>query len=130
MSGIISLSTISCVPDGETEIENIQSSVIGVATSSQNNVRNGDEITLSISGSISASGYTSINGKEYYPVVHYCIDGVEVAVSEEKKFPFNASFKVNGLSLGEHTLSVDVTGSSKHASYNNNVRSSVFTISE
>lgn len=108
----------------------IASDVVGEATAVSSSVQNGDEIILSISGIISASGSINYDGEQHFPIVHYLIDGVEVAVSSETEIPFNALYKVENLTLGEHTLSVDITPSHGGDSYNNKVVSSIITVIE
>lgn len=106
----------------------IASDVVGEATATPSSVQNGDETILSISGIISVSGSTNYDGEQHFPIVHYLIDGVEVAVSSETEIPFNASYRVDNLTLGEHTLSVDITPSHGSDRYNNKVVSSIITV--
>ena len=109
----------------------INSTVMGRAIATPSTVRNGDKVQLTIGGPISGAGSSSINGKEYYPVVHYLIDGVEVADSEEKGLPFSATYTVEDLAIGEHTLSVSITPShSGEDSYTNKVTPSTITVIE
>lgn len=104
--------------------------VLGVAEAMPSIVKNGDEIVLSIGGKISSSGSSSVNGKEFYPVVHYLIDGNEVAVSSSKEMPFEAKCVVSNMSVGEHALTVNITGSRKGAHFDNNVSSSTILVTE
>lgn len=102
-------------------------SLTGQAKATPSTVKNGDVIKLSVGG-ISASGSTTINGKEYYPIVHYLIDGKEVAVSNGKTLPFEVSYTVEGLSVGKHTLSANITPSLKGAEFENKVSNSEITV--
>lgn len=120
---VLMLSAASC------EKVNIDSVVTGTATATPSYVQNGDSLTLSIKG-ISISSYSEVNGKEYYPVVHYLIDGVEVAVSSEKIQPFTAKYKVDNLAIGGHTLSVSIKPSRGDASFRNAVSPSIIMVTE
>lgn len=106
----------------------VQSTIVGTANSSPSIARIGEELTFTIGGGITSSSTVSINGKEYYPVVHYLLDGVEVVVSTEKDMPFKASYLVKDLSIGDHVLSVEMTGSNKNVTYINMVGTSTITI--
>lgn len=123
------LSAIFITSCSKTEAD-INDSVVGEAVATPSIVKNGDTIELSIAGFFSSSSYISINGEEYYPIVHYLIDGNEVATSSEKQLPFNAEYKVTNLSVGEHTLSVNITSSNKDAYYTNSVTTSKITVTE
>ena len=116
---------ISC----DNEIK-IHSSVMGEAIATPSTAKNGDKINLSIGGNISASGTSAVNGKEYYPTIHYLIDGNEVAISPEKAIPFNAEYQITNLSIGEHILSVNITSSSEDATYDNQVTPSTIIVTE
>lgn len=126
MSVLSLLAFTSCSDDEDVTIN---ASVSGTAKASPSDVKNGDEISLTIGGT-SHSSASEINGKEYYPVIHYLIDGTEVAVSNEKELPFTAKWVVKDLSVGEHTLSVDITSSRKGATYENKVLPSTITVIE
>lgn len=117
----------SCGPCPDPIIE-ITASITGQAKATPSTVKNGDVIKLSIEGLISSSSSISINDKDYNPIVHYLIDGKEVAVSEDKSLPFSASYTVEGLSVGQHTLSVNITSSTKGAEFENKVSSSQITV--
>lgn len=117
---------ISCSDDVDVTIN---SSVSGTAKANPSDVKNGDKISLTISGT-SHSSSSEVNGKEYYPVIHYLVDGTEVAVSNIKKLPFTAKWVVQNLSVGEHTLSVDITPSIEGAIYENKVSSSKISVIE
>lgn len=119
--------TIACSKDEEVTVK---TEILGKAEATPSTVKNGDEITLGIGGIISSSSTATINGKEYYPVIHYLVDGSEVAVSTDKKSPFNATYKVNDLSVGEHTLSVRITPSESGAIFENKVSESKITVVE
>lgn len=108
----------------------LHSSVWGKTIATPSTAKHGDEIKLSIGGLISGSGTTTINGKEYHPVVHYLIDEKEVATSSEKEIPFSAKYKVENLSIGEHVLSVRISSSRSGAFYENKVATSVISVVE
>ena len=118
----------SCKP--EDEEVTITSDVYGNAMATPSTVKNGDEINLSIGGVATASGSVIVDGKEYYPIVHYLIEGNEVAVSAEKEMPFNAIYKVENLTVGEHILSVSITPSFSRAQFVNKIVGSVITVVE
>lgn len=124
-SVVLLLSFVSCEKT-KTEIDSV---VTGTAAANPSVVKNGDDIILTIGG-ISFSDYTKINGEEYYPIIHYLVDGEEVALSEEKEQPFTAKWKVQNLSEGEHGLSVKITSSRDGATYENNVLPSTITVIE
>lgn len=121
------LSVIFAASCSKTEIN---SSLKGEAVASPSVVKNGDKIKLSKAGFFSSSSYGSINGKEYYPIVHYLIDGNEVATSSEKELPFDTYYTATNLSVGEHILSVNVTTLHKDAYYENQVTTSKITVTE
>ena len=129
---LIALATtlFSCEEDDNIKVT-ISSTVTGQAVATPSTVKNGDEVQFTIGGRIAGSEWNTINGEEYYPVVHYLIDGVEVADSEEKGLPFSATYTVEDLAIGEHTLSVSITPShSGEDSYTNNVTPSTITVIE
>lgn len=117
----------SCDPDSEYMFS---SSVCGKVVVTPSNVKNGDEIALEIGGLISASGNATINGKELYPIVHYLLDGREIAISSDKDLPFKAKYTINELAVGEHEISVDIVGSQKGAIFENKVVSTKITVVE
>lgn len=125
---LLTMGLMSCEESFE-RIE-IYSSVFGNAIANPSTVENGDEIELSIGGSVAGSDETTINGKEYHPVVHYLIDEKEVATSSEKEIPFSAKYKVENLSIGEHVLSVRISSSRSGAFYENKVATSVISVVE
>lgn len=49
--------------------------VLGKVVVTPSIVTNGEELILKIEGNASASGEATVNGKKYYPVVHYLVDG-------------------------------------------------------
>lgn len=104
--------------------------VYGKVQATPSEVKNGEVIILTIGGAISSAPMTTINGKEYFPVIHYMIDGVEVAKSSEKELPFKATYQANELATGEHTLSVNVTGSRKGANFENKILNSTIIVVE
>lgn len=108
----------------------VQTTVLGTAVADPSTASNGDEVELSIGGGITSSGTVSINGKEYCPVIHYLIDGKEVAKSSDKDIPFKATYILKDLPIGEHELSVEITSSHKGGQYDNAVKSSTITITE
>lgn len=108
----------------------VDSAVVGTAIATPDTVKNGDEVTFSIGGNVAVSGTSSMNGREYYPIIHYLIDGEEVAKSSDKGLPFKANYTVKDLSLGEHSLTVEITASRKTANYENLVKSSTITVTE
>ncbi len=108
--------------------EEYNSSVTGQATATPSTASNGDTITLSIGGFISSSGEATIGHKKYYPIIHYLIDGKEVATSREKSCPFNATYIVKDLSDGEHIITVEVSGSRKNANFENKVGYSTLNV--
>ena len=118
------LAFISC-----SEEITIESCVLGTAEASPSTLKNGDEITLTIGGT-SVSSFQTVNGKKYYPVVYYLVDGKEVATAVEKQLPFTAKWVAKDLSVGEHTLSVNITPSREGATYENKVYPSKITVIE
>lgn len=123
------------------------SQVSGRAVAYPSSVRNGDSITLSIGAisdasvdirpdtidaslGISSSGTATIDGELHHPIVHYLIDGKRVATSNSTDLPFQTTYRVENLSAGEHTLSVSITPSHSHDSYENHVGPSTLTIEE
>lgn len=129
----------SCNDDKEVAM--YSSSLQGQAIAPPATVKNGDETVLSIGGktiidgeiiSISQSHYdnVSIDGKTYYPTVHYLIDGNEVAVSTGNPFPFNAKYVVGNLSVGEHVLSVNITSPREDIIFDCDVSSSMIHVVE
>lgn len=119
----------SCEEEAKVNVD-LSSEVVGKAIATPSTIKNGEEIVLSIGGVISASDKTTINGKEYYPIIHYLIDGNEVAKSAETTLPFSAKYTVHNLSVGEHVISVDITSSREEAFFENNVSSSTITVLE
>lgn len=99
-----------------------------VAVASTDTVRNGDTIDLKVSGWFPDS--IAVNGIEVIPVVHYLIDGQEVAVSSETEFPFGAQWVVSGLTVGEHTLSAKITSKDGNVTFADSVKSSTITVVE
>ncbi len=114
----VAVSTSSCEDDYFVTID-------GKAIADQSTIRNGSFITLTI-GNISQVAYALPEGKN--PVVHYLIDGKEVAASKDGSSPFKATYKVEGLSIGKHTLSANITCSEKGAVITNNISSSEITV--
>lgn len=123
------------------------SQVSGRAVAYPSSVRNGDSITLSIGAisdasvdirpdsidasweiSFSSGGTATIDGELHHPIVHYLIDGKRVATSNSTDLPFQTTYQVENLSAGEHTLSVSITPSHSHDSYENHVGPSTLTI--
>lgn len=95
-------------------------SIKGDVAISKTEVKNGDEVILSIGKIPQSSPIISITisnnnrscdkcGKVFFydptPMVHYYIDDKEVGISEEADHYFACSYTVSGLSAGEHTLS-------------------------
>lgn len=124
---LLSLITIGLISCKGVEI---RSSVLGKTVAAPSTVKNGDNIVFSIGGLITSSSSVTVNGKNYYPIVHYLIDGEEVVVSTEKEIPFKAEYKVENLTVGEHTLSVSISSSDNNAIYENEVSTSMFTVIE
>lgn len=124
---LLSLITIGLISCKGVEI---RSSVLGKTVATPSTVKNGDNIVFSIGGLITSSSSVTVNGKIYYPIVHYLIDGEEVVVSTEKEIPFKAEYKVENLTVGEHTLSVSISSSDNNAIYENEVSTSMFTVIE
>ena len=58
------------------------------------------------------------------------VDGKKVATSPETSLPFNAKCIINDLAKGEHTISVEITGSQKEVIVENNVSSTTITVQE
>lgn len=111
-------------------VEEFNSTVNGKVVVTPSTVKNGDEIALEIGGTISASGNATINGKEFYPIVHYLLDGREIAISSDNKLPFKANCTINDWTVGEHEISVDIVGSRKGAIFENKVVSTKITVVE
>lgn len=121
---ILSLALTACDSDDDIKIE--WGNIYGVANAEPSSFMNGDNIIFSIGG-ISVGNYVKMDGKEYYPTFHYLLDGEEVAVSSEKELPFRAQYTANGLTPGEHTLSVDITAP-KQCSFENKIVSSTIIV--
>ena len=124
---LLSLITIGLISCKGVEI---RSSVLGKTVATPSTVKNGDNIVFSIGGLITSSSSVTVNGKNYYPIVHYLIDGEEAVVSTEKETPFKAEYKVENLAVGEHTLSVSISSSDNNAMFENEVLTSIFTVIE
>lgn len=110
--------------------EEFKTMVLGKVVATPSIVTNGEELILKIDGNVSASGEATINGKKYYPVVLYLVDGKKVATSPETSLPFNAKCIINDLAKGEHTISVEITGSQKGVIVDNKVSSTIITVQE
>lgn len=110
--------------------EEFNSTVYGKVVVTPSTVKNRDEIALEIGRTISASGNATINGKKFYPIVHYLLDGREIAISSDKDLPFKANCTINDLTVGEHEISVDIVGSRKGAIFENKVVSTKITVVE
>ena len=105
-------------------------SVDGKVVVTPSKIINGDNVVLEIGGMISTSANATINGKEFYPIVHYLLDGREIAISSDKDLPFKAKYTINDLAVGEHEISVDITSSRKGAIFENKVVSTKITVLE
>ena len=110
--------------------EEFKTMVLGKVVATPSIVTNGEELILKIEGNASASGEATVNGKKYYPVVLYLVDGKKVATSPETSLPFNAKCIINDLAKGEHTISVEITGSQKEVIVENKVSSTTITVQE
>ena len=124
---ILCINLAACSDDDEVKLT---SDIVGAATASPSSAKNGDEISLSVEGIINSSGTASVNGELHYPVIHYLIDRKEVAVSTETTQPFRATYKVEGLTPGEHVLSVNIIPSHENDEYHNRISSATITITE
>ena len=102
--------------------------VVGKVVANPTMVSNGEEISLEIGGTISASGQVTMNGKDYHPVVYYLIDGDEVVKSTESTLPFSARCKIENLTIGEHVISVDIKSSRSEATFENKVSPTMITV--
>lgn len=128
----------------------------GTVTISENPVKNGDTVFLSI-GSIpkdsididsGGNGHTIIkntsisvslsmieyNGEWYtynsVPMVHYYIDDIEVGNSNEYNRYYGFLYKVSGLSVGEHTLSAKAAPQSNYVKFIGEYTSTKFTVAK
>lgn len=110
--------------------EEFKTMVLGKVVVTPSIVTNGEELILKIEGNASASGEATVNGKKYYPVVHYLVDGKKVATSSETSLPFNAKCIINDLAKGEHTISVEISGSQKEVIVENKVSPTTITVQE
>lgn len=110
--------------------DEFNSSVYGKVIATPSTVKNGDDIVLEIGGIFSCSEDAKINGKNFYPIAHYLLDGKEIAISSDKKVPFKAKYTINDLAVGEHVISVDIVGSRKGAFFENKVVSTKITVLE
>ncbi len=124
---IVCINLAACSDDDEVKVT---SDIMGAAVATPSSAKNGDEISLSIEGNISGSGTASVNGELHYPVIHYLIDGNEVAVSTETTLPFHATYQVEGLTPGEHVLSVNIIPSHENDEYHNRISLATITITE
>lgn len=127
---VIVIITLASTTSCDDELVEIHSSIIGEVISTPSTVKNGQVITLSIGGNIVSSSSMSVNGREYYPVIHYNIDGQKIVTSAEKSLPYNAEYTVRDLSIGEHTLTVTITGAGKRTIYENKITSSKLYVTE
>lgn len=125
---LVFIGVIGVIALASCEKDEVKSLVIGKIVATPSSVKNGDEITLEIGGNVSASGETIINGKDYHPII--LIDGKAVVKSSETTLPFNAKYIIKDLTIGEHTLSVDITSSRKGAIFENKVSTTTITILE
>lgn len=125
---VVGLLFASC--DKEEFKAEFKTTVLGKVVAVPSIVSNGEELILKIEGIVSASGEATINGKKYYPIIHYLVDGKKVATSSETSLPFNAKCIINDLAKGEHTISVEITGSQKEVIVENKVSSTTITVQE
>lgn len=109
--------------------ESLQGTVTGSAVAKPSVVKNGEEVCFRVE-SEAIKTPAKLNGKEYYPIIRYCIDGVEVVQSQEKQVPFSANYKIENLSQGEHKLSAVIVPSRKNSEYANEIEPSFFTVIE
>lgn len=121
----------------------------GTASISQNTVKNGDVVYLSIDP-ILESTIKTIEGSNIMidfninmlihscddgvitynpsPNVLYYVDGVEVGQSMWSMYSFFYKYEVKGLSVGEHTLSARATPRSEYVIFNGKYTDTKFTV--
>lgn len=116
--------------------------VAGTASISNDTVKIGDSVTLSINPFIIVHDGNSIkieiayieggieqNGKIYgIPMVHYYIDGFEVGKSNNHEQRFAFQYTVSGLKEGTHTLSATAEPQEESTTFNGEYQSSTFTV--
>lgn len=103
---ITALSAFVCML-ASCEDERFEGTVTGTATAETTAFHNGDEVKVKLGSNVNIQ-IVRISGIEYPPILHYEIDGEEVATSRDWRSYFEASFTAKDLTPGEHTLSVSV----------------------
>ena len=94
------VSVISCEEADRQVIESI--TMDAIITIEPDIVKVGDEILLTLDN----VKFDKDLDERYYPVVHYLIDGNEIAVSIENEEPFAAKYIVTGLATGKHIVTI------------------------
>lgn len=125
---IIAISAITCSV-ASCEQERFEGFVKGTAVAVPSSFRNGDEVTVQLGRNISIQTVI-ISGTEYPPMLHYEIDGKEVATSKDSESLFAAKFVAEGLQPGEHTLSVSAPTVWANIDYDIKISSSTVTVLE
>lgn len=125
---IIALSAIVC-SFASCDEERFEGHVSGTAIAQPSSFRNGDEVTVQLGRTVSIQTQ-NISGVEYPPELHYEIDGKEVAKSKDSQSLFAAKFVAEGLTPGEHTLSVSAPTIWANIDYTINISSSKVTVLE
>lgn len=92
---------------GSCEEDRYEGTIEGTAIAETTAFHNGDEVNVKLGRNVNIQ-IVRIGGIEYPPILHYEIDGVEVATSRDWSSFFGASFTAKDLTPGEHTLSVSV----------------------
>lgn len=128
LTKIIALSAIVC-SFASCEQERFEGYVKGTAVTEPTSFRNGDEVAVKLTAPLSIQTVV-ISGVEYPPELHYEIDGKEVAKSKDSQSRFAASFVADGLTPGEHTLSVSAPTIWANIDYTITVNSSKVTVLE
>lgn len=113
----------SCAPD------NYDGIIMGTAVATPASFHNGDQVKVGIGGNAHLE-IVKISGRDYPPIIHYEIDGVEVAQSREWSAFFETSFTAQNLTPGEHTLSVSVPDIYANVDYTINIASSKVIVLE
>lgn len=120
------LSALACMMPS-CEPERFEGDVVGTVVAEPASFHNGDEVKVNIGGNANL-GIVVISGTEYPPIVHYEIDGVEVAKSNNPNSFFETTFIANDLTPGEHTLSASVPVIYANIDYNIQLKPSTITV--
>ncbi|MDE7135890.1 MAG: hypothetical protein K2N91_04600 [Muribaculaceae bacterium] len=85
-------------------VDEVTTSFFGIVNVTPKQVANGDIVIFSIDDSF-VSVSTTINGEDAIKSIIYYIDEIEVAKSTDKSDQWKATYQINNLSIGLHTVS-------------------------